>query len=134
MNNVVSKANSAEFLPGDRHYIPVELREENYNKIRDTIFNKQVQNQYLIELWKCAEKLVGRKSIRKNIVDSVHRAVVRKDPRVFVEVDMEGIQIKGLLDSGVSFSVLERNCRELVQDMGLSIYRMWKLPVVSNTE
>lgn len=50
MSNVVSKANSAEFLPGDRHYIPVELREENYNKIRDTIFNKQVQNQYLIEL------------------------------------------------------------------------------------
>ena len=44
-----------------------------------------------------------------------------KDPRAFVEIQIEDITINGLLDSGASISILGKDCSEIVRKINARI-------------
>lgn len=48
-----------------------------------------------------------------------------KDPRVFINVNLEGKEIKGLLDFGSSVSILGNGCRELIQSLQIESKSLW---------
>lgn len=51
------------------------------------------------------------------------------DNRVYAEVQIEGKIMSGLLDSGACVSILGKECREIVEELGLKI-----IPIFSNVK
>lgn len=118
-------ANKNSFQPGERHYVPLEIRRENYEEVRNRLFNRTDNRPISNRILKVRKKFEDRRKTRKMVIESIHRATeIAKDPRVFLDVKIEGITVKGLLDSGASVSILGKNCREFVQQLGLSVQTM----------
>lgn len=98
------EANYSNFTPQQRHYLPLDVREENYEKFRARIFGPRMLSKRIL---KVRQKFKERKRTRQFIVNSVLRAKNnRNDQRVFIEVEINGHTLTGLLDSGASVSIL----------------------------
>lgn len=61
------------------------------------------------------------KILKKMISEAVLKYASKLDRRPYAVVNIGGKEIRGLLDSGASVSLLGKGCRELVQDLGLNI-------------
>lgn len=99
------------------HYIPLEVRQQNYNKVRSKIFlNEELKGDNYRNVPKVRQIFAEKRQVIKSVIDSIKRAN-DTDPRSFAEVEVEGIKIKGLLDTGASVSVLGNGCRELIEGL-----------------
>lgn len=96
-----------------------------YREARERIFADSVllgRRMVSVRIQKARERFRRRKLLRREVVAAVKRAD-RNDPRVYAEIELNGIQTRGLLDTGASVSILGRGCRELVEELGLPIER-----------
>ncbi|KAM8711557.1 hypothetical protein ACLKA7_012125 [Drosophila subpalustris] len=59
-----------------------------------------------------------RRQVKRQVVAAVVRCA-RSDPRVFAEFTLGGRQMRSLLDSGATVSLLGRRCRKLAEDLNL---------------
>ncbi|KAI8119245.1 Transposon Tf2-6 polyprotein [Lucilia cuprina] len=118
----ILNANDSKYIPQMRHYLPLEIRLQNYDRVKARIFGPKMVSERILKL---RRKFKERKRIRRFVVDSVKRADINKnDPRVFVDVRIKGSLKKGLLDSGASVSILGKGCREFVEENEIHIYPM----------
>ncbi|KAL7729480.1 hypothetical protein ACLKA6_009036 [Drosophila palustris] len=69
---------------------------------------------------KARDRFKRRRQVKRQVVAAVARTV-RSDPRVFAEFSLGGRQMRGLLDSGASVSLLGRGCRELAEELNLPV-------------
>ncbi|KAL7738869.1 hypothetical protein ACLKA6_001318 [Drosophila palustris] len=69
---------------------------------------------------KARERFKRRRQIKRLVVEAVARSA-QPDPRVFAEFSLGGRQMRGLLDSGASVSLLGRGCRELAEELDLPV-------------
>ena len=67
---------------------------------------------------KARERFKQRKAPRRNLVEAVNK-MQANDNRLFTAVEINKKILKGLLDTGSSVSLLERGCRELVEDLAI---------------
>lgn len=106
------------FNPDLRHYLPLEIRQDHYNECRSRIFNENPDPR---KVPKVRQKFARKRKEIKNVIESIRRAGLNEDPRMFAEVELQGVRIRGLLDSGASVSVLGKGCRELVESLNCDI-------------
>lgn len=59
--------------------------------------------------------------LKKSITEAIVKFDAKRDPRPYATVYIEGKEMRGLLDSGASVSLLGKGCRELVESLGLEI-------------
>ena len=106
-----------------RHYLPLEVRQENYERVKEKIFGEDYKSRKISNrILKVREKFKNRRRNRRIIIESIKRMSKNNlDNRCFTEVNIEGLVIKGLLDTGASVSVLGKGCRELVEKLNLDI-------------
>lgn len=122
--------------PAIRHYLPVEVREKHYEQVKRRIFgdednnavittaksakkdNKEKNNKRIIKM---RERHKENKTLIKLICESLSKFQSTRDPRPYAVVELGGRNIKGLLDSGASISLLGKGCRELAEEIGLEI-------------
>lgn len=124
LNCVNNISTMREFMPDLRHYVPLDIRKKNYEEVRGRIFNSN-SRKVSPKIIKVRQKFTERKNNRKLIVSSIGRASLEtQDPRVFIEIEIDGRKVNGLLDSGASVSILGKNCRELIQDLNINIQPM----------
>ncbi|KAM8701527.1 hypothetical protein ACLKA7_012110 [Drosophila subpalustris] len=69
---------------------------------------------------KARDRFKRRRQVKRQVVAAVARSA-RTDPRVFAEFSLGGRQMRGLLDSGASVSLLGRGCRELAEELNLPV-------------
>lgn len=111
-----------------RHYLPESVRKENYERKRAEIFglNNSKTTGTSEHILKLRKKFAERRKIRKLIVESIKRAENEiVDSRIFLDIDIQGIRMKGLLDTGATVSILGKGCREFVSDANIEIIPMW---------
>lgn len=120
---LLENSDKRKFLPEMRHLIPLEVRKQYYKKVRAEIFNSGNFRKPVSERIRKIRELYKEKRNRKNcIIESVNRAGESgKDNRIYLEVEIEGKIIKGLLDSGASVSILGKGCREITEELELEI-------------
>lgn len=73
-------------------------------------------------------KLRERQKINRRLKKTIVESVVRyngNDNRPYAVVRVEDKEMTGLLDSGASVSVLGKNCRELVEEMGINMEKYY---------
>lgn len=100
-----------------RHYIPLHNRQENYDRVRARIFNGKPIKRRMIRI---REKFRERRRQRRLIIGSILRAEKgRPDARVFLTVTVNGLSVRGLLDSGASVSILGNGCREILDKLNI---------------
>jgi len=75
---------------------------------------------------KARQRFRIRRSRRREVVAAVKR-IESADPRPFAEVEVLGKQLTGLLDMGVSVSVLGKDCRELVETLGVTVQQYFSV-------
>lgn len=59
------------------------------------------------------------------MIEAVTRYGSKSDPRPFATIKLENIEMSGLLDLGASVSILGRECREVVDQLGLEIKKFF---------
>lgn len=97
----VLEINMVKYHPEMRHYIPLEVRQQNYNKVRSKNFlNEELKADNYRNVPKVRQKFAEKRQVIKSVIDSIKRDN-GTDPRSFGEVEVEGIKIKGLLDTGL---------------------------------
>ncbi|KAL7724235.1 hypothetical protein ACLKA6_004606 [Drosophila palustris] len=69
---------------------------------------------------KARDRFKRRRQIKRQVVEAVARSA-QSDPRVFADFSLGGRQMRGLLDSGASVSLLGRGCRELAEELDLPV-------------
>lgn len=112
---------------GNRHYIPVEIRQQNYNEARDRIMGpdyspKELSNRII----KIRQRTAEQRRCKRLVVESIERATREDgDPRAYAIIEVRNSLIKGLLDTGASVSILGRGCRERVEELQLDIKPMF---------
>lgn len=129
-----------------RHYLPQEIRKQNYNKVRDRIFNDKgpkfysdnnieqkgslektnydstsLGNRKLEYILKVRNDFIARKKQRQIIAESINKCISEYDPRPYANILLEGKPFKGLLDSGATVCLLGKNCREIIEELGAKI-------------
>lgn len=124
-------------------------REENYARVRDKIFgnssvlsvtkddkengddnchsrDKRARNIKKYEyIRKLRNDFNNRKRNRRLLVEAVIRGGSEIDARPYAEVMIQGKTFSGLLDSGASVSLLGKDCREVVMDLGAEIINIF---------
>lgn len=103
----------------------LEERMRRYKEVRARIFADNVllgRRTVSRKIQKARDRFRKRKLLRRAVVATVKRAD-RQDPRVYADIEIKGVQARGLLDTGASVSILGRGCRELVEKLGVSIER-----------
>lgn len=62
---------------------------------------------------------------RRYLIETISRVTgIASDPRVFSEISMQGKIMNGLLDTGASVTMLGKNCREIIEELGIPIIPM----------
>ncbi|KAM8714866.1 hypothetical protein ACLKA7_001989 [Drosophila subpalustris] len=69
---------------------------------------------------KARDRFKRRRQIKRQVVEAVARSA-QSDPRVFADFSLGGRQLRGLLDSGATVSLLGRGCRELAEELDLPV-------------
>ncbi|KAM8701505.1 hypothetical protein ACLKA7_004910 [Drosophila subpalustris] len=69
---------------------------------------------------KARDRFRRRRQVKRQVVAAVARSA-RSDPRVFADFNLGGRQMRGLLDSGATVSLLGRGCRELAEELNLPV-------------
>ncbi|KAL7726207.1 hypothetical protein ACLKA6_001612 [Drosophila palustris] len=69
---------------------------------------------------KARDRFRRRRQVKRQVVAAVARSA-RSDPRVFADFNLVGRQMRGLLDSGATVSLLGRGCRELAEELNLPV-------------
>lgn len=103
-----------------------EERLKNYNAVRDIIFSDEPEGNKLKKLRKAREKFRNKKSIFKDIKESVIKCsaiTIDKinDPRAYAEIGLGHLKVKGLLDTGASISLLGKNCEKIINQLEVDI-------------
>jgi len=115
-NNVGNKFNSIRQLP-------YEERIRAYLEARNRIFDERLLDGMRMvtrKMKKARDRFKRRRQVKRQVVAAVARSA-RTDPRVFAEFKLEGRQLRGLLDSGATVSLLGRGCRELAEELNLPV-------------
>lgn len=96
------------------HQLPNKLsyaeRLERYNLIRERIFNDR-KEEVSNKIRKIRNRYQIRKKERKKIASAVLTSFV--DIRPYLEVDINGLKLRGLMDSGATICCLGNNCNVL---------------------
>lgn len=102
------------------------MSEQNYNKTRARIFESEADKIPVSRsIVRVRQKFNEKKKNRNLMIETIKRASTDTDSRVFADVAIQGVKMKGLLDTGASVSVLGRGCRELMADLGCSMKRIF---------
>lgn len=119
-----------KYLPEMRHKIPLEDRKIYYNYVRARIFKTEEKPKYISKrIQKIREKYRKKRDLEKLLLNAMNRVEKSKDNRVYVNIEMEGKMISGLLDSGASVSILGKGCREITDELDLEL-----IPIFSNVK
>lgn len=118
-----------------RHYLPIEFRQRHYKNKRAEIFqedesrnnsesisigvNKNMKSR--MRIMKLRQRHKENKELKKLISEAVIRCKYRTDPRPYASIKIEGKEIKGLLDSGATVSILGKHCREIVEELNIIV-------------
>lgn len=62
-----------------------------------------------------------RQYLRKEILETIRVCDKREDPRPYAKIKIGETELRGLLDSGASVSLLGEGCREFVESLGVPI-------------
>lgn len=100
------------------HLKTYEDRLKNYMEVRAKIFDCQTTTPKS-KITKTRERYQRRKHERNEISSTLLET--HNDIRPYMDVEINGIALKGLMDSGASISCLGRNCLENVQKMDSKI-------------
>lgn len=103
----------------------MSIRQQNYDKVRSKIFGKDSIEMGEKPVPKVRIKFNEKKKKFKAILDSIRKLVQGKDPRVYADVEVEGVPMKGLLDTGATVSVLGNGCRELIENLNCSFKEIY---------
>lgn len=98
--------------------IPYTQRLENYNRKREEIF-KDFVPELSKKVAKSRQGYSRRKKERREIASALLNE--QNDVRPYMDVELNGLHLKGLLDSGASISCLGRNCIENTRKMDATI-------------
>lgn len=105
-----------------KHKYTLEERKSNYEKLRKRIFNEAMECRRPISnrILKLRKKFGEKKQTMKLIIEAIRTADCKTDPRAFAVIQIENTEITGLLDTGASVSLLGKNCREIIEKLGIS--------------
>ena len=98
--------------------IPYEERLKTYNSKREEIFN-DFKPDITPKVRKARIGYARRKFERTEIASTCLND--ENDIRPYMDVKLDGLEFKGLMDSGASISCLGKNCIEKVREMGSKI-------------
>lgn len=119
--------------------MPLEDRQRNYEIVRSRIFdddkpelnekiNEDNNNDKIVIHCKKRQRIMilrqrrrENKMVNKAVCEAIMRSQFKRDPRPYAVVNVEGKEIRGLLDSGATVSLLGKNCREVVEELGMEI-------------
>ncbi|XP_059220401.1 uncharacterized protein LOC131995628 [Stomoxys calcitrans] len=117
----VLTSNKKIVRPDTRHYVPIEIRQENYDRVRERIFGESDNKDETIKIIpKVRQKFKKKRKEMKILLEAICRASDQSDPRVYAEVKLQDINVRGLLDTGASVSILGKGCRELMDKLEMS--------------
>lgn len=94
---------------------PWHLRMQDYVETRNRIFGTPS-----VKIIKTRERYRKRKQIRNEIAAA--KIFEGEDARIYISIEISGVAIQGMLDSGATVSCLGRNCLDLVEKANLTIY------------
>lgn len=131
-----------------RHYLPPEIRKQNYEIIKSRIFgeiersneenledNLVAQNIKQVPARKSPSrkilKLRKQHKERKRVCRNVAEAIGKfgrsngDDSRPYADFKIGDVRFRGLLDSGATISILGKGCREMIDNLGLEINKIF---------
>ncbi|KAM8702658.1 hypothetical protein ACLKA7_000788 [Drosophila subpalustris] len=94
-----------------------------YFEARNRIFDERLLDGMRLvtrKMKKARDRFKRRRQVKRQVVAAVARTV-RSDPLVFAEFILGGRQLRGLLDSGATVSLLGRGCREHAEELNLPV-------------
>ena len=109
----------------DKKILSYEDRLRNYKEVRARIFNElscDGMRNVSRRVVKARERFRDRRARRKKIVEAINN-IQQCDNRIFAEVLLNNVPIRGLLDTGASVCLLGKNCRDRVIQLGLEIQK-----------
>ncbi|KAL7723281.1 hypothetical protein ACLKA6_012819 [Drosophila palustris] len=104
-------------------HLPYEERIRAYFEARNRILEERLLDGMRLvtrKVKKARDRFKRRRQIKRQVVEAVARSA-QSDPRVFADFSLGGRQLRGLLDSGASVSLLGRGCRELAEELDLPV-------------
>lgn len=106
-----------------RHYVPLEVRQTNYELVRRRIFGQDVGKKNIPKrILKIRQKAIEKRRVKRAVVETITRAETSfKDPRPFAKIYIKGKVLEGLLDTGASISLLGKGCRELLEELSIEM-------------
>lgn len=119
--------NNFEITKPETSYPSFHERYINYQKVRSRIFNDPVQesprfSKRVKRLHDFRQRSRLQKTAYKHI--SSLDEIRWNDDRPFASVILEGIEVKGLLDSGANISALGNNSHDFLKQIGVPILKM----------
>lgn len=133
-NKLDSDSGNTQDYASRRHYLPLESRQQNYENVKARIFgesnsenpnptkNTSKKEKSKIRIMKLRKYQKENRMRKRIICDAIERFQETKDPRPYVSVKIEGKEVKGLLDSGATVSLLGKQCREIAEELNLQIF------------
>lgn len=98
--------------------VPYEIRLENYIKKRAEIFKNENVHQ-TNKTTKIRDRYQKRKQERKEINSTIISD--ENDIRPYLDVTINGVKLKGLMDSGASISCLGDDCLQIADQMKIPV-------------
>lgn len=98
-------------------------RKKYYNIVRNRIFNDEI---CLKKIRRTRERFKEKKQTYKDIRDTVNKCEaisdkISVDPRAFANIKIGNAEIRGLLDTGASISILGRNSENILNALDVKI-------------
>lgn len=114
-NNYINRKNEVK----RKKIVPYEIKLEKYLKRREEIFTDFPSKRYK-NILKTRDRYHERKKERKEIATSILSSFT--DIRPYLDVSLNKVNLKGLMDSGANVSCLGKNCFENLAKMKTKIY------------
>lgn len=137
--NLISKKTAKNTPETIKNEFDIDLRFknklENYNKIRKRIFSEELLERKADKIKKIRDRFNKRKLFRKSIVSSIINNDL--DDRPYLEVEILGHKIKGLVDTGASVSVLGKDSISFLnklQILATPVYKVASIKTANGTE
>lgn len=114
--------------------IPVALQNtfskklDRYNQMKSAIFSTRPFPEKTTKISKCRFRHRRRKFIEKSIDETIIDNSI--DFRPYVEVSINGFQMKGMLDSGAQISCLGKDCLDFVRKTNIQYKQIPRLRYV----
>lgn len=118
--------------PEIKDCVDLDLRFKNkmksYNALRNVIFNSEDLEKKSKKLIKVRERYALRKSYRKDIVSSIMDK--DSDGRPYLEIELMGTKLNGLVDTGANVSVLGKDSLALLERLEVSATPVHKINTI----